>query len=1069
MLNTLLWNLLLTAGLAMGLAGLCHLPSLGRRPALRHWLWLLLLLKIITPPLIAVPLLPATAGSEDTAAMATPTRTPTEQREPAFDQNTQATLAVDDRASVQAGSDAGDVEVQELPSRTQDLFLGGLLAVSLIGTGVLATVHGTHAVKLYRWLRRAGTENALLAQCCAEVASSFGVCGVARSCVIDARTTPLLLAWGRPLVVMPRQFIDDLSPQQLRSIVAHEFAHLVRRDHWANAFVFMVKTLLWWNPVVWWADRELRAAQELCCDAMAIACCKASRHSYATTLLKALDFIQAEPVAPRALATGMGSQGTILRRFEMIAKTHVSYQLSRWTSLILLALAIPEVCIPVRGQEKGPAAADTQPIDPKVKELGEAVHKRLTTWSDAATLVLKNGQTARMKVKKNVTPVAAIQITPHFVAQGTAFDLEGVDAAANTIGGTKYTSMVIHNPQGVNMGLGIDFLVAGESFIAKIHLSPTRLDKDTVRVQVKALFTRPATAKEIEALRLTQGKSGQSQLNFQELSRWITEYQQRTGRYPKTLKELDKPLPKDVYSRTGEDYRYEPQQNRFLLSGCGKDGVYGNDDDEIFIFDGGGASSGQRHDLYPLAPEKDATAKKEAVGTPRPRGHCSISGKVVSATSGEPIKGARIYLHYGVTHGTIFVNTAADGTFVLKDIPKGPFSLASTHTAGYQKANYNPEHNPGPWPEFSLKDGEHRSGIVLKAKQACRISGKIVDEKGHVPENIDTLTVLAWFKQDDGKGYESEQARVDWKDGSYLLDGLADKPAYVMAIDWQGAKQGNALPPIYYPSTFFRGDAKLITFDKTRSADNINITLRKEGGLMLEGTVRDDTGKPVSEAFVVVHRRDMLFDFVTAYTDQQGHYQIQGLGDGQFLIHVDAVHRGLIRTRTPLDLDRTNRKTERNLTLPRGVLISGKFVDEKGKVWRIGESYGVAHVIEEKPKKEPGKSKPEKNLEQDGYGSFSLTHFWNKHRPADILEGSGGTFFLGKGNYYEHGDMLFPTKSTFVIQGMTPGHTVLDFGPKKERQKVVKILHDGQDVSKSGIDTKPGQEIKDVAIVIGSD
>ena len=420
----------------------------------------------------------------------------------------------------------------------------------------------------------------------------------------------------------------------------------------------------------------------------------------------------------------------------------------------------------------------------------------------------------------------------------------------------------------------------------------------------------------------------------------------------------------------------------------------------------------------------------------RPQGNCSISGKVVSAASGEAIKGARMYLHYNVTFGSIFINTAGDGTFVLKDIPKGPFSLRSSHTAGYQDAIYNPQNEPGPWPDFSLKDGEHRSGILLKAKPAYRISGKIVDQDGEAPENVDHLTVLAWFKHDDGKGYECEQAMVNRNDGSYVIDGLSGKPAYVMAIDWHAAREGNAFPPIYYPGTFSRSDANLITFDKARSVGDIKITLRKEGGLVLEGTVRDDTGKPVPEAFVVVHRRDMLFDFVTAYTDKQGHYQIRGLGDGQFLIHVDAVHRGLIRTRTPLDLDRDSKKTERNLTLTRGsFLISGKFVDEQGKAWRIGESYGFAHTIKEQPKKEPGKAKAEKKREQDGYGSFSLTNFRNKYRPADTRWGSGGSFSLGEGNYYDNGEMLFPDEEDVPHSRLDAGAHGARFRPPEGTPK----------------------------------
>ncbi len=261
--NALLWNLLLTAGLAIVLAALCRLPSLRRRPAMRHWLWLLLLAKLVTPPLIAVPLLPAVAGGDEMAAIATPPSKPMGYRESAWDQRRQVNSAVDDTTFAWAGRGAGGVMSRELGCRAQALFFGGLFAVSLIGTCVLLTVHGVHAAKLYRWLRRAGTENYLLAESCADVASRLEIRGVVRSCVVDTRTTPLLWGWHRPMVVVPRQLINDLSPQQLRGIIAHEIAHFLRRDHWANLFVFIVKVLLWWNPVVWWADRELRGARTL--------------------------------------------------------------------------------------------------------------------------------------------------------------------------------------------------------------------------------------------------------------------------------------------------------------------------------------------------------------------------------------------------------------------------------------------------------------------------------------------------------------------------------------------------------------------------------------------------------------------------------------------------------------------------------------------------------------------------------------------------------------------------------------------------------------------------------------
>jgi hypothetical protein len=556
---------------------------------------------------------------------------------------------------------------------------------------------------------------------------------------------------------------------------------------------------------------------------------------------------------------------------------------------------------------------------------------------------------------------------------------------------------------------------------------------------------------------LTEGKEGQLRLNFQTISIGITEYQQRTGRYPKNLTELNMPLPKDVYGPTGENYRYEPQRSRFILSSCGKDGIYGNDDDEILIGYRGGSTSGLRRELYPLEKEKEVKSQGEMVLGERPRGNCSIGGKVIAEATGEPIVHARMYLHYNVTHGSIFLDTDSNGDFLFKDIPTGPFSLQLSHSSGYQDVSYNPDNQPGQYPPFSLQAGEHRSGIVLKARQACRISGKILQEDGKTPKDIAAWSVLAWPKKDDNKGYETRHALINRKDGSYSIDGLDNKPVYVMAINWQGAREGTADPPVYYPGTFSRNDAKPITFDKARTVDGADITLRKEGGFIIEGTVRDEAGKPIPEAFVVVHRRDMLFDFVTAYTDDQGHYQIHGLGEGEFLLHVDAVHRGFVRMRLPVNLGKASEKTRRNITLARGVLISGKFVDGNGNDWQIGESYGHANLIKDQNANE--------DLESH---SFSLTGFRNKYRPQDSAEGSGGSFALGEGGYVS-GEMIFPTKSTFAIQGMMPGHTLIGFSPNKEGQKVVKILHDGDNIMESGINTKAGEEIKDITIVIGTE
>ena len=51
------------------------------------------------------------------------------------------------------------------------------------------------------------------------------------------------------------------------AVLAHELAHLKRRDHWVRRLEAIVLGLYWWYPGAWWARRQLERAEEECCDA----------------------------------------------------------------------------------------------------------------------------------------------------------------------------------------------------------------------------------------------------------------------------------------------------------------------------------------------------------------------------------------------------------------------------------------------------------------------------------------------------------------------------------------------------------------------------------------------------------------------------------------------------------------------------------------------------------------------------------------------------------------------------------------------------------------------------------
>ena len=82
----------------------------------------------------------------------------------------------------------------------------------------------------------------------------------------DARGPALLGVW-RPKIVLPNNFEQRFDAQEQMLIRAHEAVHQTRRDNAWNALAVGALCLQWFNPIAHIAWRQMRADQELSCDA----------------------------------------------------------------------------------------------------------------------------------------------------------------------------------------------------------------------------------------------------------------------------------------------------------------------------------------------------------------------------------------------------------------------------------------------------------------------------------------------------------------------------------------------------------------------------------------------------------------------------------------------------------------------------------------------------------------------------------------------------------------------------------------------------------------------------------
>jgi beta-lactamase regulating signal transducer with metallopeptidase domain len=85
-------------------------------------------------------------------------------------------------------------------------------------------------------------------------------------CVSDEISTPTAIGLFRPAVVIPRWAMEELSPEELKTVVLHELAHLERWDDWTNLAQKLCKALFFFHPAVWWIESKLALEREMACD-----------------------------------------------------------------------------------------------------------------------------------------------------------------------------------------------------------------------------------------------------------------------------------------------------------------------------------------------------------------------------------------------------------------------------------------------------------------------------------------------------------------------------------------------------------------------------------------------------------------------------------------------------------------------------------------------------------------------------------------------------------------------------------------------------------------------------------
>ncbi len=317
------------AVLALIVAAFCRIFRPG--PAVRHALWLLVLLKLVTPPLITRDVrwsdwhLPSKPPSSLVAVSIEPPP-------PLPEQSYIETQSVIDAANTPVGGilTRSASTLRPLPTPPPRLpttitpaaeesrpgwtlstiasvvFYVWIGSVAIAACMVVVRIRRFHRLLAWQlpapgWLRRQVADIARLLSVWPPTAH-----------VLPGLRTPFVWCFGRPKLLLPAGLMDHLGADSRRTVIAHELAHVRRRDHWVRWLELAAFLIWWWNPLFWLVRRRIRENAELACDTWVVRTLPECRRAYAEALIEVSRLMS----HPAGLVPALGMGGNARQEFE---------------------------------------------------------------------------------------------------------------------------------------------------------------------------------------------------------------------------------------------------------------------------------------------------------------------------------------------------------------------------------------------------------------------------------------------------------------------------------------------------------------------------------------------------------------------------------------------------------------------------------------------------------------------------------------------------------------------------------------------------------------------------------
>jgi hypothetical protein len=287
-------------------------------------------------------------------------------------------------------------------------------------------------------------------------------------------------------------------------------------------------------------------------------------------------------------------------------------------------------------------------------------------------------------------------------------------------------------------------------------------------------------------------------------------------------------------------------------------------------------------------------ATRTSAQPPQPRdrppdavGTAAIRGRVVDATTGDPVRKVQVRANSPLLRDGRTVRTDAAGRYELKALPAGRY-MVSAQKPAYVTAMYGQATPMDPGIPLDVADGQIIERVDIAIARGGVITGRVTDEFGEPAAEVQVGVMRIQIVNGERRTM-STNTRMTNDAGEFRIFGIAPGQHYLAATyrnyGMSDVPNQPAYAPMYFPGTGRADDAQRLTIAPGTILNGLNLTLTPTRAMRVSGVAFDSSGRRMTSGSVtLVHFESAPGGSPSGSIGPDGTFSIANVPPGDYVL-----------------------------------------------------------------------------------------------------------------------------------------------------------------------------------------